>query len=343
MGKRVTIKDISQEMGVSVTTVFKALNNKPKISEEMRKKISDKAREMNYTPNKLAQGLARATCNLGIIVPREPKEFFTYVERGINEAILGLLDYNIHCIVKEVSTEAEAREAVRSLIRKDVAGIIVEPNEVICGIYTHLEDTSLLKAPVISFVTEPIDQTPLLGVLRSNGYILGRIAAQLLHRCVGDGKVVVFWPEGKTLIHGECGSGFIGECKLRGMGFVSCIDITNRQDVAYDVTGDVLKKIPDLRGIYVASYNAVGVCKRLEDMGRTDVRVIGQDLYPALVACLERGSLEATLFQNQYHLAKEAIALLFEYVTGKKEPFGTRFHRPEIVMRTNLECYKGMY
>ena len=39
MGRRVTIKDISQRVGVSATTVTKALNGKEKISEEMRRRI----------------------------------------------------------------------------------------------------------------------------------------------------------------------------------------------------------------------------------------------------------------------------------------------------------------
>jgi len=343
MKKRITIKDISREIGVSVTTVYKALNNKPKISEEMRRRINEKALELNYTPNKLAQGLARSVCSLGLIIPREPKEFFQYVKAGIDESVHELQDYNIHCIVKEIVTEQEAKDAVKSLLKAEVAGIILEPNEVICGMYKNLEEPSDLKTPVISFVSEPIDGTPIIGVLRSDGYVLGRIAAQFLNNCVGNGKVAVFWPEGQTLIHKECGDGFVEECAKRKMNFVSCFNITNHQDIAFKRTGEILEKVPDLKGIYVASYNAVGVCRKLEEMGRTDIKVIGQDLYPELAACIERGSLEATLFQNQYSLAKEAIAAMVKYITEKKEPIGTRYQRPELIMRSNLECYIGMY
>jgi LacI family transcriptional regulator len=343
MKKRTTIKDISKEIGVSVTTVYKALNNKPKISEGMRRRINDKALEMNYTPNKLAQGLARSVFNLGLIIPRVPTEFFTYVKAGLDESVKELLDYNIHCIVKEIITEQEAREAVKSFLKAEVAGIILEPNEAICGMYKNLDDPSELKVPVVSFVTEPIDGTPIIGVLRSDGYVLGRTAAQLLNNCVGKGKVAVFWPEDQTLIHKECGDGFIEECRKREMDFVSCFEITNHQEIAYKRTEEILEKTPGLKGIYVASYNAVGVCKKLEELGRTDIKVIGQDLYPELVKCIERGSLEATLFQNQYNLAKEAVSAMVTYLTEKKEPIGTRYHRPEVIMRSNLECYIGMY
>ena len=343
MKKRVTIKDISEEIGVSVTTVYKALNNKPKISEEMRKRIYDKATELNYVPNKLAQGLARNTCNIGIILPREPKAFFKYVKSGIHDAMHELLDYNIRCMIKEVSTRQEAKDALRQLLDAEVTGIIFEPSEIIGGIYTLLNDHTELNVPVVSFVSEPADGTPLIGVLRSDGRVLGRTAAQILHNCVKDGKVAVFWPEGHTLIHQECGGAFIEECKRRGMNFVDCFDITNDQDIAYEKTLAILRQIPDLKGIYIASYNAVGVCRVLNDTGRTDIKVVGQDIYPDLAECIESGVLEATLFQNQYLLAKEAVSVMFKYVTEKREPIGTRFQRPEIIMRSNLECYIGMY
>jgi LacI family transcriptional regulator len=341
--KRSTIKDISREIGVSVTTVYKALNNKPKISEEMRRRIAEKAKELNYTPNKLAQGLARGVCNLGLVIPSGPEEFFRYVKAGIDESVHELMDYNIHCIVKEVVTEREAREAVKSLLEAEVAGIIVEPNAVIGGVYKNIDDPSALQIPVISFVSDPIDGTPIIGVLRSDGYVLGRTAAQLLYNCAGAGEVAVFWPEGQTLIHRECAGGFMEECERRGMDFLSCFDITNDQETAFQRTGEILRDHPGLKGIYVASYNAVGVCRKLEEAGRTDIKVVGQDLYPELAACIERGSLEATLFQNQYSLAKEAISAMVKYITEKKEPIGTRYQRPEVVMRSNLECYIGMY
>ncbi len=343
MKERITIKDISKEIGVSVTTVYKALNNKPKVSEDMRQRILDKAAELNYTPNKLAQALASNVRNIWVIIPRDPVEFFRYAYAGIQEAARELEDFKVQCIIKEVSTEEDTRRTVRELLQADVAGVVIEPNNIMSGIYSNMDKKVPFDVPVISFVSEPIDGTPLIGVIRSNGIVLGRVAAQVLHNCVKNNKVAVFWPEGITHIHQECGTGFMEECKLRQMNCVGCFDVTISQENAYRRTGEVVAQIPDLGGIYVASYNAVGVCRKLEEMGRTDIKVVGHDLYPELVACIERGSLEATLFQNQYQLAREAVTSLFIHITEKKEPPGWRFHRPEIVMRSNLECYAGMY
>lgn len=48
MRKQVTMKDIAQEMGVSIVTVSKALSGKDGVGEELREKIIDKAHELNY-------------------------------------------------------------------------------------------------------------------------------------------------------------------------------------------------------------------------------------------------------------------------------------------------------
>lgn len=343
MRERVTITDISKKIGVSVTTVYKALNNKPKVSEAMRRRIMSMAAELNYTPNKLAQALASNVRNLWVILPKEPEEFFRYSMAGIQAAMRELQDYNLNFIIKEVTTVQDAKDAVLQMLECDVAGLVLEPAEILSGIVQHIAHPEELKVPIISFVSEPIDGTPLIGVIRSDGFVLGRVAAQLLSNCVGGKKVAVFWPEGKTRIHQECGQGFMEECARRQMDFVGCFDTTISQEVIFDTTGEIVARIPDLAGIYVASYNAVGVCRKLEEIGRTDIKVVGQDLYPELVSCIKRGSLEATLFQNQYLLAREAVMAMFTHLTEKKDPPGSRFHRPEIIMRSNLECYIGMY
>ena len=54
---RVTIKSIADELGISFSTVAKALNNDPCIRQETRALVQNKAKEMNYTRNYFAQGL----------------------------------------------------------------------------------------------------------------------------------------------------------------------------------------------------------------------------------------------------------------------------------------------
>ena len=53
--KAITIKDIAKKCGVGVSTVSRAINNHPDISEETRSMIMEVIKESNFVPNKSAR------------------------------------------------------------------------------------------------------------------------------------------------------------------------------------------------------------------------------------------------------------------------------------------------
>lgn len=68
--KNLTINDIAEELGVSKTTVSRAISGKGRIGAETRKKVLDYIKEHNYRPNVIAKGLAQnKTFNLGLVLP----------------------------------------------------------------------------------------------------------------------------------------------------------------------------------------------------------------------------------------------------------------------------------
>ena len=65
----VTIKEIAKECNVSVATVSNILNHKPGASDETRKIVMDKIKELNYKPNTVARNLkTKNTRTIGVIV-----------------------------------------------------------------------------------------------------------------------------------------------------------------------------------------------------------------------------------------------------------------------------------
>ncbi|UCC53466.1 MAG: LacI family DNA-binding transcriptional regulator, partial [Anaerolineaceae bacterium] len=65
----VTIKDISKRLGISVSTVSKALNGYPDVSDDTRQRILEMARELDYHPNLAAQSLRRRRTNkIGLLI-----------------------------------------------------------------------------------------------------------------------------------------------------------------------------------------------------------------------------------------------------------------------------------
>ncbi len=68
--KNLTINDIAEKLGVSKTTVSRAISGKGRIGAETRMKVLDYIKEHNYRPNVIAKGLAQSkTFNLGLVLP----------------------------------------------------------------------------------------------------------------------------------------------------------------------------------------------------------------------------------------------------------------------------------
>lgn len=86
----VTIDDIAKKIGVSKTTVSRALNNKSRISEETRNSILEAAKDLNYLPNKLASGLrSKKSMAIGLIInDLVAGHFYSEIFNGIEDVAI---------------------------------------------------------------------------------------------------------------------------------------------------------------------------------------------------------------------------------------------------------------
>jgi len=345
--KRVTLKDISEHLGVSVTTVYKALHDKPKVGAELRERILQTAKEMDYVPNRVAQALVRNPLTIAAILPKYPREFMVYVEKGVQAAMDELRDYNVMGIMESVSTAEQADEVWKQFYNQGVSGIVSCFNQYNSGISALLKELPEFNIPVVSIISAPLDKTPYIGEVVSSGKVLGRMAGQLMGMiCKPQTPVACFVPDMIANIHAQCAQAFNEESKMMGLDCrgVFFTGYNNDESKTYKVTQELLDSSPDIGGIYVASSNAYNVCKCVEDRRLSGkIVIIGHDLYPELAQCLERGTLTATLFQNQYANAYKGVITLFEYLSKAQNSFHSIYYRPELVLRANLDIYEGMY
>jgi len=120
----VSLKDLAREIGVSISTVSRALNNHPDISPVMTLKIKKLAAEMNYTPNPLAMGLLKqATRMIGVIVPDLVTHFYSSIISGI-EQVAEEKGYYILIASSSESIQKEIK-SVENLLKTRVEGLIV--------------------------------------------------------------------------------------------------------------------------------------------------------------------------------------------------------------------------
>ena len=350
MNNRITIKDIAAEVGVSAITVSKALNGKNQVSEKTRARIIETARRMDYRPNLNAKSLVRKEIHIACVYPKEPFEFYSYVKDGVNMAEKELLDSKCRVSYYEYSSldsVGEVRDCLMQIEKEKVDGILLTSNhnyrEYVDVLRRITEsDCAVLYNTIFGEFIEGV-----IGGIGLNAYMAGQIAADF-HNI---GKTML--PEGKTWktvifvgnknvsTHHDCIEGYRSRAKLHGIELLETYETNEDRNIAYYLTGKVLQNFPDLNGIYVSSYNALGVCEWLkEHNAQNRVLTIGHDLYPALNTMIESGCLKATLFQNQYEYGRKGMHLLFEYLVGLRRKEECRvFQTPQIVLPGMLSAF----
>jgi LacI family transcriptional regulator len=91
MKKAATIKDIAKSLGVSISTVSRALQDKPEISEETKRLVRESAKKMKYRRNSMAVALkTQKSYSIGVVVPQIVSAFYASVVKGIEQVAQGL-------------------------------------------------------------------------------------------------------------------------------------------------------------------------------------------------------------------------------------------------------------
>lgn len=86
MRSEVNIKSIAEALGISISTVSRALHNNPKIGLRTRELVQQKAKELHYVPNPVSMYMKRKkTFVIGIIVPVLEEEFFAKVINTVED------------------------------------------------------------------------------------------------------------------------------------------------------------------------------------------------------------------------------------------------------------------
>lgn len=122
----IRLKDIANKLGVSITTVSKALNNHPDISEKRRQQILQLVNEMKYVPNAIAKNLRKkSTSFIGVIVSDNTNPYYSRLIKGAEEEIT---KRNYQLIIFNTNENPQREiEFIKNLLSINVAGIIITP------------------------------------------------------------------------------------------------------------------------------------------------------------------------------------------------------------------------
>lgn len=123
---KVTIKDIADECGVSVTTVSMALSDKPyRIANETRQKILETVKRLNYRPNAAAVSLAKKQSKLiGLIISDLTNTHIASLFMAIDQEVQKR-GYSLICqVLLAEDTSSTSRQVLEKLISQNISGLI---------------------------------------------------------------------------------------------------------------------------------------------------------------------------------------------------------------------------
>jgi LacI family transcriptional regulator len=142
-----TIKDIAARLGVSHSTVSRALQGHPYVKEDLRERVLATARQLNYRPNAMARGLkGMGSRVIGLLIPDLMNDFYASVAT-IVQATLAEHGYRVLLGVSANEPEAEL-SYLRAMLEERVEGLIWVPRTTHREVLREYADE---RVPVIEF------------------------------------------------------------------------------------------------------------------------------------------------------------------------------------------------
>lgn len=174
--RRTSLKDLAEELGVSIATVSRALRNSHEVGEELREKVKALAKERNYRPNPFAQSLRKeAPKMIGVVVPNLVTHYFAGVLDGIEDYARS----KGYSVFSSNSHEDHTREeqAIDTFISLHVEGIIACLAQDTTD-YAHFREIHEMGIPLVFFARTCLPE--LFSQVVANGDEAAQMATQHL-------------------------------------------------------------------------------------------------------------------------------------------------------------------
>jgi len=337
---RVTIKDIARELGVSPSTVSRAMKDHPDISPETKKQVNELVEKLKYRPNTVALSLrSRKTNIIALVVPEIVHHFFSSVISGIEE-VAQEAGYHVMIFQSNESYEREVAIA-QSLASMQIDGLLVSIAKTSMK-FGHFNELMNEGIPLVFFdrASEEIDTDKVIVDDFTGAYN----AVEYLIR-TGCKRIAHFEAPQHLQIGYQRKRGYISALEKHGIEpveelMIKCDSLAE----ALELTPGIMRldKPPD--AIFaVNDLTASGVMKVLKQLRYRipdEVSVIG--FTDGLVASIIDPGL-TSVSQHGFEMGKRAMSMLLQRMDVLEEnvPARTEIIRTELIIRESTRALPG--
>jgi DNA-binding LacI/PurR family transcriptional regulator len=326
----VTIEDIARQLGLSPSTVSRALNDSPLISERTRQRVRAAAEALGYRRNELARALTKGTLRfIGLLIPDITNPFFAEVARGV-EDIASARRYGVLLCNTDESLAKEQQYA-HFLREHQVSGLILTSPTVDDPCVQELlhTGTPLVLVSRITHVSEVsyVCTDDVQGAILAVEHLI-----RLGHRAIGFiGGPPEVTPNQRRL------QGYRQALQAHNLPFRE--EITRHggsftQEAGYIIMKEYLQLNSPPTAVFAANdLIALGAIEAIVEEGLSvpeDVAIVGYDDIP--FASLPGVEL-TTVAQPVYEMGALAAEYLLDVLEGKRRKRLWKIFRPRLIVR----------
>lgn len=352
VNKKVGVKDIAANAGVSIGTVDRVLHNRGEVKEETRMRVMQIVKELDYQPNLQAQSLSsKKTTHIAIVFP-DSSDNNPYWEKpieGIKKAAVELSSYNTRVSYEffDASNEASFKKVLTKVCESEPDGIVLSPVFRAASL-KFIENFKKRKIPYV-FIDVNIKGVDKLGYFGQDAEQSGLVAATLMAQSLqAASNIMILKQTNKKVFSQHIEAREIGFRKyfidkktgIKHQIITVEIDLLDKAepgrtlDQAYQINSN-------FAGIFVPNSRAFKLAEYLERRRTDKPIVIGYDLVDGNVQYLEKGLISYLISQKPEVQAYNAIYALFDHLISRKEVAKTNYSPIDIIVRENLEYYTG--
>lgn len=311
--KRASMLNIAKEVGVSISTVSRALNDHTAISSKVKEQVKDVATRLHYVPNAGAVNLKSGKTNtIGVIVPMISRAFFATAIEGI-EDYAHKRGYNV--IICQSKNLKQIEEQLVNSLKGKVDGVIASPASENKS-HDYFNSLSQINTPLVLF--DRSDDRIDASNVRIDDYVGAKSAVEHL---IQSGRKKIFHFAGKlnVSIWRDRRRGYYSAMEDAGLevqdDWVYIGETSKAEGEEYAL--DIIKNgnIPDAI-FFSGDYAALGALITFQKNGirvPEDIAIVG---FANELLCEITSPTISSVDQYSYNMGKISCKILFESIDG---------------------------
>lgn len=283
------------------------------------------------------------------VIGLENNPFWIPVKAGVMAANQELKEFNGQAdwILPPEADHLNSRQKTENPFALAIAKAVKDGYD---GIVTVAGNESIIPAinaavaagvPVATFNSETSKENKRLFYVGANSYLQGQVAGKEMKEALGGkGEIAIITGFFSVEAHEQRKKGLVDFLKTNAPKIVSVGEFENRDkfETAYELTEMLLKKYPNLKGIYVTAGGPFGAAAAVEKAGKTGkVKIICYDFVKETMLYVKKGVITGTIGQQPHAQGHDPAIRLFNYiVSGVVPPAGQLITTMDFVTQKNI-------